>query len=91
MHFFNLFIKIDAVPVVYIFVFEHSVFDFFLYLTVLELLYKCLYKFTLLYTVACDLYRQRSGPDDRADRFKQAVRYYYSGTLRGFIEEQPCK
>lgn len=36
------------------------------------------------------LYRQRSEADDRADRFKQAVMYFYRGTLQGFLESK-CK
>jgi len=36
------------------------------------------------------LYRPHPGADDRAVRFKQAVQYFYRGTLESFLKRQ-CK
>ena len=40
--------------------------------------------------VSCTLHRQKTGADDRADRFKQAVKYFYRGTLESFLQKD-CK
>lgn len=37
------------------------------------------------------LFRQRAASDDRADRFMQAVKYYYRETLEGFLQRDCTK